>query len=85
MTNDLLRDYELKRGRALHHFDVLQESVQRFSNIEREPVPGEFNANSGQYLFKIPLEGADPAWALGLGFGSAEGEGFEPSTRLDDV
>jgi hypothetical protein len=65
--SDLLRDYELKRRRAMHHFDVLRESVERFTDIDREPVPGEFDPNAGQYVFKATLEPTDTEWTVLLG------------------
>jgi hypothetical protein len=64
---NVLRDYELKRGRAMHHFYVLRESVEGAINTERELVPGEFDPNAGKYRFQVPLERIDPGWVLRLG------------------
>ena len=54
MTNPL-RDYELKRDRAMQHFDVLRESVEEFTNVDHQPVPGEFDTDTGKYRFEAPL------------------------------
>ena len=56
----LLRDYESKWGRAMHHFDVLRKAVERFKNIDHEPVLGEFDADASQYAFEVPLKNATP-------------------------
>jgi hypothetical protein len=63
----LLQDYERKRARAMHHSDALRESVERFSNIDREPVPGEFDTDASRYVFRAPLGPIDPDWTLLLG------------------
>jgi hypothetical protein len=63
---DLLRDYELKRGRAMQHFNVLRKSVEDFAKVEREPVLGEFDSDASKYVFDVPLEPTDP-WTLLLG------------------
>jgi hypothetical protein len=62
-----LRDYELKRRRAIQHFSVLRESVERFANIAREPVAGAFDSAASKYRFEVPLEPIDPEWTLLLG------------------
>src|SRR5919198_823478 len=63
----LLRDYERKRARAMHHFNVLREAVEGTVNAQREPVRGEFQRDPGQYVFEMPLEliGQDCAVILG--------------------
>jgi hypothetical protein len=66
-VSDLLRDYELKRGRAMQHFHALRESVERFTNVEREPILGDFDSDASKYFFDIPLEPIDPDWTLLLG------------------
>jgi hypothetical protein len=63
----LLRDYERKRSRAMHHADVLRESIERAIDRDREAVRGVFDPDTGQYIFKVPFEPLDPAWALLLG------------------
>lgn len=60
----LLWDYEHKRARAMLHLDVLRESVERAINTDCEAVRGEFDADAGQYVFKVPLERIDPTWAV---------------------
>lgn len=62
-----LRDYELKRRRAMHHFQDLKDSVQRFTDRDRKPTLGELDRNTFKYLFDVPLEKVDPDWALVLG------------------
>src|SRR5438132_4080374 len=65
---DFLGDYERKRSRATHHFDRLRDSVQQFTHNEAERrVRGEFDPDSGQYRFEVPLAKIDPAWTLILG------------------
>lgn len=66
-VSDLLGDYERKRGRAMLHYNVLCEPVERFDNADRDPVRGEFDVEASQYVFKVPLEGFDPDWTLILG------------------
>ncbi|MEA2377269.1 MAG: hypothetical protein QOD13_1176 [Thermoleophilaceae bacterium] len=67
MSDPLLRDYERKRGRAVHHLHVLRKAVEGFTNVDRQPVPGEFDADASQYLFDVPLERIDRDWALLVG------------------
>lgn len=62
-----LREYERKRGRAMRHFETLRESVEGFTDRDREAVRGNFNAESKQYVFEVPLERHPPDWALTLG------------------
>jgi len=62
-----LREYERKRGRALHHFEALQESVHGFTKLERGMVRGNFDANARRYVFQVPLERDPPDWALSAG------------------
>jgi hypothetical protein len=63
----LLGDYELKRGRAMEHFDVLREATQRFSDRKFEAVPGKLNADRTQYTFRVLPEPLDPDWPILLG------------------
>jgi len=63
----LLWDYERKRARAMLHLDVLRESVEGFTNVKRQRVLGEFDADASQHIFEVPLEGIDPEWALLVG------------------
>lgn len=65
--SDLLRDYERKRCRAFHHLHVLRESVEGFTNVKRQPVLGEFDADASQYVFDVPLERVNPEWPLLVG------------------
>jgi hypothetical protein len=65
--SDLLQDYKLKRRRAMQHFHALRESVDRFTNIERKPIPGNFDRDASKYFFDVPLESIDPDWTLLLG------------------
>jgi hypothetical protein len=67
LVSDVLRDYERKRGRAMLHYDVLREQTERFANTDREPVPGQLNADATKYGFKMPLEGFSRDWTLMLG------------------
>lgn len=63
----LLRNYERKRGRALHHFNSLRESVEEFTSRDRAPVAGRFDADASQYVFDVPLEPICSEWPLVLG------------------
>jgi hypothetical protein len=65
--NDLLRDYELKWGRTVHHANVLRESIKGFTDIDREPVRGEFKPDASQHVFHVPLERINTDWSLRLG------------------
>jgi hypothetical protein len=65
--SDLLRDYERKRGRAMLHFNVLRESLEAFTNIDREPVRGKPDRDASKYVFEVPLEPVDPDWVLIVG------------------
>lgn len=66
-ANGLLGEYALKRERAAQHLNALRESVGAFSNVEPEPVRGEFNEDASAYVFHVPLEPLDPDWVLLLG------------------
>jgi hypothetical protein len=67
MSDPLLRDYELKRCRAMHHFNVLRESIEGFANIDHEPILGEFDPDTSKYVFEVPLERLGGEWSLRLG------------------
>jgi hypothetical protein len=64
---ELLRDYELKRVRALQHLDPLRESMERLTSRHRIRIRGEFDAAAIQYMFHLPLEPINPDWTLLLG------------------
>jgi hypothetical protein len=51
----------------MDHFDALRESVEDFTNRDREIVRGEIDADARQYVFEVPLERHPPDWALTLG------------------
>jgi hypothetical protein len=53
---DFLWDYERKRGRAMFHLDVLTEIIEGARRRNRDRVLGEYNRDSGQYVFEAPLE-----------------------------
>jgi len=63
----LLRDYELKRGRAMLHFQAIRESIEHSTNVDLKPVPGEVDRDAGKHVFHVPLKPIDPAWALLVG------------------
>ena len=63
---DLLRDSERKRCRAMHDFDVLRESIERFANIDREPVRGQFDRDASKYVFEVSLEPINPCGKLSM-------------------
>lgn len=67
IRSEPLGDYERKRGRAMEHFEALHASVERFTDRDREAVLGQFDAEAGRYVFKVPLEGIYSDWALWLG------------------
>jgi hypothetical protein len=51
----------------MHHFDALRASVEDFTKRDREIVRGEFDADTRQYVFNVPLERHPPDWALTWG------------------
>jgi hypothetical protein len=51
----------------MHHFDVLLDLVERFSNRDRPAVRGEFDHDSAQHKFDVPLERLDPNVSVILG------------------
>ena len=64
---DLLRDYELKRGRAMVQFKDLRDKADGFAEAHRNLTRGHFDPDGPKYEFKVPLEPFDPDWAVLLG------------------
>jgi hypothetical protein len=60
-------DYERKWEQATRHFQTLRRGTEAFVSIEREPVRGEFYADTSSYAFNLPLEAIDPIWPLLVG------------------
>jgi hypothetical protein len=67
LGEEVLRDFERKRERALRHFEALRESVEAFTGRNRDSVRGVFDTETRQYVFEVPLERHPPDWALLLG------------------
>ena len=63
----LLGDYERKRRRAMLHYDVVREAAERFAHVHHDPVEGEFDRDTCQYVFHLPIEPLDPEWTIRIG------------------
>lgn len=63
----LLRDYELKRERAVAHLDTLRTSIRERNAAKTAVAPGEYEPKHRRYMFRPELLAVDASWAVLLG------------------
>jgi hypothetical protein len=61
MTRSLDGVY-LKLSRADAHFDSIKEAIKGFIGPQPDLIPGDFDVDVGQYLFRAQRDGHSPTW-----------------------